>query len=754
MQTPRCCSLLALLAATVPFAAGQAARAADVLVEAESFTELGGWVVDQQFMDIMGSPYLLAHGLGKPVAPARTEVGFPEAGAWRLWVRTKDWVPSHHPGTFKVLVDGVAAGVFGNQGKGWIWQDGGTVQIKGKKATIELVDMTGFEGRCDALYLTTDAKALPPDQPGPAMASWRRKLLGLPETPPSAGEFDVVVVGGGIAGTAAAITAARLGCTVALLQDRPVLGGNNSPEIRVHTGGVGGPIVNEINGAYGHKPENADWLKEPSPPTLAAERRQKVVDDEKNIKQFLGWHAYAVQTKDKRIASVDARHIMTGQEKRFAAPIVIDCTGDGSVAAWAGAQWRMGREARDEFDESLAPEKADKMTLGTTLLWGTRQTDHDTTFPAVPWAKEVSKDLAAASGNWTWEYGHNLDTIQDAEEIRDYLLRAIYGAWSTAKNEKDTAKYSRAELAWVAYVGGKRESRRIIGDYILTQNDILQVKPFPDGVATGSWSIDLHYPKDYDFRTYAQFTKTKPYPIPYRCLYSKDIENLMMAGRNISVTHAALGSTRVMNTGGQMGVAVGAAAYLCKKHATTPRGVYQKHLAELLEIVKGQGEYAEKLKSKFGPPALPIMPAGPASGLKVQTLSASAARCSGSLAILEFPKTLEGLPCVTVGRGETNVPAPGYTFTVDKPVTVFLAVHDRGDAGLPAGWEKTDLRIKWQPGQGAAHTDTLYRKDFPAGKVEVPGHQGRAGRYFGIPNMAIVRGREGEAVNVTLPAAL
>jgi hypothetical protein len=180
--------------------------------------------------------------------------------------------------------------------------------------------------------------------------------------------------------------------------------------------------------------------------------------------------------------------------------------------------------------------------------------------------------------------------------------------------------------------------------------------------------------------------------------------------------------------------------------------VYQKHLAELLEVVKGEGEYAEKLKSKFGPPTLPTMPAGPASGLNVQTLSASATRCTSGLAILEFPKTLEGLPCVTVNRGESNVPAPGFSFTVDKPVTVYLAVHDRGDAGLPAGWEKTDLRIKWRPGQGAALTDTLYRKDFPAGKVEVPGHAGKSAQYFGIPNMAIVRGREGEAVKVTVAA--
>jgi len=734
-------ALLGVFALLALAAFSPGARAADILVEAESFADLGGWVVDQQFMDLMGSPYLLAHGMGTPVAPARTEVEFPEAGAYHLWVRTKDWVPSHHPGTFKVVVDGVPAGVFGNQGKGWMWQDGGTIQVQGKKVTVELVDLTGFEGRCDALYFTTDATHLPPKEPNEAMASWRRKLTGLPDTPPAAGEFDVVIVGGGIPGTAAAVTAARLGCTVALIQDRPVLGGNASSEIRVHTGGQAGKlIVDEINSNY-----NGPAVMPTHPTVKFDERREKVVAAEKNITEFLGWHAFRVQTEKNRITSVDAKNTRTGEEKRFSGRIFADCTGDGSIAAWAGAEFRMGREARSEYNESLAPEKADKMTLGTSITWGTRETDHDTTFPAVPWAKEVSKDLAASSGDWTWEYGHNLDTIKDAEEIRDYVLRAIYGSWSTMKNEKETAKYSRSELAWVGYVGGKRESRRVIGDYVLTQNDILEVKQFPDGVATGSWSIDLHYPKGYDFRTYAQFTKTKPYPIPYRCLYSKDIENLMLAGRDISETHVALGSTRVMNTGGQMGVAVGAGAFLCKKFSTTPRGVYQKHLEELLKVVKGEGEYAELLKSKFGPVTLPGGPpkaAGVAEDLQVQTLSATAKRCSTSLEIVEFPKTLEGLPCVTIARGETGAPAPGFAFAIDKPATVYLAVHDRGEANLPAGWEKTDMRVRWTAGARTAYTDTIYRKDFPAGKVEVPGHQGKGGNYYGIPNMAIVGGKD------------
>ncbi|MBE3133380.1 MAG: FAD-dependent oxidoreductase, partial [Acidobacteria bacterium] len=332
---------------------GGAAPAAEVLVEAEAFADLGGWVVDPQFMDVMGSAYLLAHGLGRPVAPARTDVAFPRPGAYRLWVRTKDWLPAHHPGRFTVVVDGKPAGaVFGAEGTGWLWQDGGTVHVAAARARVELVDMTGFEGRCDALYFAADPDARPPAAPGPAMDAWRRRLLGLPDVPPSAGEFDVVVVGGGIAGTSAAVAAARLGCRVALVQDRPVLGGNASSEVRVHTGGQPGPrIVGEINATYDRGAGD-----EPHPTRRYDERRLAVVEAEKNIRLFLDTRVFRVQAEGGRIASVDGRHARLGTETRFAAPLFIDSTGDGSVGAWAGAEFRVGREGRDEFDESIAPE--------------------------------------------------------------------------------------------------------------------------------------------------------------------------------------------------------------------------------------------------------------------------------------------------------------------------------------------------------------------------------------------------------------
>jgi hypothetical protein len=738
-------ALVAVLAMGLIWATGTRARAAEVLVEAESFADPGGWVVDQQFMDTMGSPYLLAHGMGAPVAPAKTTVAFAEAGTYRLWVRTKDWIPEHHPGRFTIAINGQPLpGVFGTEGKGWLWQDGGKVAIRAGEVAIQLNDLTGFEGRCDALYFTTDAAAKPPADPGPAMDTWRRRLLGLPEVPPSAGEFDVVVVGGGIAGTGAAVAAARMGSRVAFVHDRPWLGGNASQEVRVHTGGqTGNTIIPEIDAPY-----NASAGLTPHPTIKFDDERHRVVEAEKNIALFLSMHVFRVQKDGDRILSVDGKHIVTGKELRFAAPSFIDCTGDGSVGAWAGAEYRVGREAKDEHNESIAPDKADKMVLGTSLMWGSVEGEEPSTFPEVPWGKEVAKDIAAVEGDWTWEYGHYLDTITDAEEIRDYLFRAIYGAYSNAKNGSNQAKYAKRRLSHVPFVAGKRENRRLIGDHILTQEDVQTARAFPDAVATGSWSIDLHFPKDYDkypFRTYAQFNKVRPYPIPYRCLYSKNISNLLMAGRNMSVTHVALGTVRVMNTGGQMGVAAGAAAALCAKHKTTPRGIYEKHLDELLAALAGTGDYAGVLRRGGDPRDSDRLLAPPGEpnavrGLKVSALAEGSPRCSEKYVVAALPKEYAGLPCVTIDRGNHNVPSPGFAFMVDQPVTVILAVHDRGNAGLPEGWEKIEGKLTWKAGEGQSLSDSLYRKSFAAGKVEIPAHAGREGGNFGLPHMAIIQG--------------
>ena len=564
------------------------ATGAEVLVEAEGFADRGGWTLDSQFLDEMGSPYLLAHGLGQPVANAVTEVTFPETGNFHLWVRTKDWVPSHHAGRFKVIVNGRDVALeFGNQGLGWIWQDGGAIEIKQRRVRLELADLTGFDGRCDALFFTTDMAFVPPSDSDDKTATWRRQLLGLPDTPSSARDFDVVVVGGGIAGCSAALTAARLGLQVAFIQNRPVLGGNASTEVGLTVRGQNRSVVSEVAG-----PD-----------------REKVIRAAKNIHLYLGWHAFRAQVQGNRIASIDAKDTSTNTELRFAAPVFIDCTGTGSVGFLAGAEYRMGREAQSEFDESLAPDSADTLHHGNTVVFATRMADRPVSFPEVPWATAVSKDYADLGGQVThdhdnegglthfWEYGQHLDPFQNAEAIRDHLFCAIYGTFATAKQLNPVA-YSNLELERVGHVPAGGESRRLMGDYILTENDVRSGQVFSDAVALCSGHFCLHYPGDqYDFRLGDwTFVAVPLFTVAFRCLYSKNVDNLLMAGKHISVTHIAGSATKTMLNGGQTGVATGAAAFLCKKHQALPREVGQNHIQELQEILLEQGTYRDSLK--------------------------------------------------------------------------------------------------------------------------------------------------------------
>ena len=617
------------------------AEAHTILVEAENFEDTGGWVIDQQFMDQMGSPFLLAHGLGQPVKDAITAVTFPAAGTYRVWVRTRDWVAPWNapgaPGKFQLLVNGVPLKtIFGTEGAEWHWQDGGTVKIINTQTTLALHDLTGFEGRCDAIVFTTDTNFNPPSA-GEQMAVFRCKALGLSAKPKLAGNFDLVVVGGGIAGTCTAVSAARLSLQVALIQNRPVLGGNNSSEVRVGLSGKTnlppypalGNLVKEIApvGYY----DFIEAMKNPDDPkskkilkmdrvkmvhnagpalNYEDDKKLRVVRAEKNIHLFLNMHVFKVEKQGDSIIGVVAKNIRDSSELYFHAPLFADCTGDGSVGYLAGADYRMGRESREQTKESLAPEKPDKITMGTSVQWYSAQTKKPTRFPDCPWALQFTDQTCqnATRGDWNWETGLNRNQITEFEYIRDYSFRAVYGNWSFQKNHsRNKNKYANYKLDWVAYIGGKRESRRLLGDCILQQQDIQGRKRFPDSFVTTTWTIDLHYPSPKntehfpgeEFRTIAKHNRIKPYPIPYRCLYSRNIRNLMMAGRCISVTHVALGTVRVMRTCGMMGELVGMAAALCKQYNTDPRGVYQNHLARLKQLARrGVGKLNDQTNDK------------------------------------------------------------------------------------------------------------------------------------------------------------
>jgi len=605
--------LLPLLLATGP--GPGLAREGLVLVEAEGFAQRGGWVVDPQFMDLMGSPYLLAHGLGRPVADATTAVVVPTAGRYRVWVRTMDWVARRQapgtPGRFHLLVGGrPLAAAFGTVGAEWHWQDGGFVELPAGRVALALRDLTGFEGRCDAILFARDPGFTPPNR-DPALAVFRRNCLGLPEQPEPAGEFDFVVTGGGIAGTCAALTAARLGLKVALVQDRPVLGGNNSSEVRVwlqgarneepwpNIGNVVAELEQDDRAHYG--PANRAELYED-------EKKLAVVRAEPNITLLLEHRVNAVETASgppPRITAVIAQSTLTGRRRRLAARWFADCTGDATVGALAGADFEMEPKGR------LGPcnlwnvcECPDTNALNT----GTAVAATPVPFPRCPWALDLSdKPFPGRSrtkpdpnqlGGWYWESGFDRDPIADLEAIRDWNFRAMYGAWDALKNvDRVLPNY---QLNWSAYILGKRESRRLLGDVILTLADLENDRQFPDGAAPTGWSNDLHEPdpryvKGFEgdafiaranFGVYPAHRENRPFWIPYRCLYSRNIANLFMAGRNISVEHAALGAVRVMRTCGTEGEIIGMAASLCRKHDTTPRAVYQRHLAGLQDLMR------------------------------------------------------------------------------------------------------------------------------------------------------------------------
>ncbi|MEM6377738.1 MAG: FAD-dependent oxidoreductase, partial [Bacteroidota bacterium] len=261
-----------------------------VLLETESFSNKGGWFIDQQSMDVMGSPYLIAHGMGTPVKDAQTTITFPEKGTYQVYVRTRNWTAAWSEvdaaGKFKVLINGKPLGkTFGTENQYWTWVPGGKVKIKDTEASISLHDLTGFNGRCDAIYFTKDKSDVPPNDVA-QLDKLRMELLGLDKKPKES-QYDFVIIGGGMAGTCAAISAARNGVKVALIQNRPVLGGNNSSEVRVHLGArinlepypALGNLVSEIGPDRGGNAQPKDYYED--------DKKLKAVQHEPNISLFL-----------------------------------------------------------------------------------------------------------------------------------------------------------------------------------------------------------------------------------------------------------------------------------------------------------------------------------------------------------------------------------------------------------------------------------------------------------------------------------
>jgi hypothetical protein len=607
-MSPRVFSILGLsLLATF---SGRAQSAATVFIEAESLATPGGWKIDTAFTNIVGSPYLLAHGMGKPVADAHGSVKITEAGDYRVWVRTKDWVAHWKapgtPGRFQIAINGqLLPTELGTKGAEWHWQLAGKISLTAGDTQLALHDLTGFEGRADAILLSKDPAFTPPE--GAALAA-ARSQWNSPAGAEDAGEYDLVVVGGGYGGLGAALSAARQSLKVAFIQDRTVLGGNGSSEIGVWAmGGTTrgkyphlGEIIEEIGDRAPDSPGRAD--------TFGDELKEKVVRNEKSISLFLGHFATGVNMAGNRIAAVKAIDVKTGREKIFRAKFVADTTGHGWVGAYAGAEYTQEKTGRMGMSNMWYYQDETAAQAWAPTPWALPLQIGD--FPPLMKSKSKIDDKSFMKAEWFWESGFDQDPINGLEYIRDWNFRAIYGAFSALKTGAQKDKYANADLKWASHVGGPRESRLLTGDIVLTKDDLLSKKDFADGCVPTTWDIDLHYPReqyaakfpDNPFISRAQFGHAGPdgkreaavdrrngYPLPYRLFYSKNISNLFMAGRHISVTHEALGTVRVMRTIGMMGEVVGKAAYLAVRDNTDPRGVYQQHLPELIQLLEQPG---------------------------------------------------------------------------------------------------------------------------------------------------------------------
>ena len=507
---------------------------------------------------------------------------------------------------------------------------------------------------------------------------------------------------------------------MALVQDRPLLGGNNSSEVRVWLQGARnkepwprvGDIVAELEQArrahYG--PENTADLYEDA-------KKLAVVRAEPKIRMFLEHRVNAVEAAGGRIRAVIAQDTVSGRRIRLASALVADCTGDGAVGVLAGADFEMTPQGH----------------MGPCNLWNVSDSGSAAAFPPCPWALPLAdkpfpgrgpKPDIKQLGGWYWESGFDHDPMAEMEYVRDWNFRAMYGAWDALKNVDKTLPNHR--LNWSAYIMGKRESRRLLGDLVLTKEDLLGAAQFPDGCVPTGWSMDLHLPdpryvKGFEgdaFISKADFGRyPMPFWVPYRCLYSRNVANLFMAGRDISVTHEALGAVRVMRTGGCMGEIVGMAASLCRKHDAAPRAVYEKHLLELQDLMRrGTGKapsvqpdyvnQGERSPRSSATPAAPVNLAAPAWLKTAGANLARAARvttCDATKSGGETQRLLnDGVARVedNAGRWICRDPLPHWIeFTWDAPVRLGAARIISGYTSGGAVIEPIrDFTFQWHDG--------------------------------------------------------
>ncbi len=571
-------------------------------IDALAFKSHGGWHVETQFVREMGQGYLYALNLpGLPPEDAVTTVTVPKAGMYRVWVRTRNWLRDYAPGRFVILANGKR---IGNElgclpSDEWTWEIAGDAALEQGEHELSARDTTGYFPRFAALIVTDDMDYTPSPE-WPRMERERARLMGGTFAIADGGSYDVAVVGAGPGGIPAAIAAARKGLKVALIHSRPVLGGNASNE-----GTVG------FDGAYIHHPGFRE--------SGIAEEIRRVRDHEKtswegaltklcraepNLCIFLNQCVVDTEMEGDTITSAFARDTLLGGTTRFRAKMFIDATGDGWLGYYAGAAYRAGREAKWQHGEGKALDNADTRTMSGCLMgtykgqqmlsYFAEDMGHPVPFCAPKWAQILPDALHRAphrlhTGEWWIENPTDFDDLFEAERVRDELLRISLAYFHWLKNQypKRELMANYAITALPAY-DAKRESRRLIGDYVLTQEDCTSGRKFDDIVAYAGWTIDVHNPQGifsgkegpYDFDIRVPLNG-----VPYRCLYSKNVRNLLMSGRCISVTHIAMGTIRVENTLATIGQAVGTAAAMAIALGVTPREIGRRYIKELQQTL-------------------------------------------------------------------------------------------------------------------------------------------------------------------------
>lgn len=574
-------------------------------LEAEGFAEYGGWRIDTQFVHKMGSAYLLAAGVQKPIGRARTRISISATGSWTVWARTKDWLPEYHPGTFRILVDGRPGRRLGCSGQdGWRWEKAGSWELKSGGVTLELEDLSGSFARCDALLLTTETNYLPPDA-AEACARERARLTGVGERLVDGGAYDFVVVGAGPGGLSAAIAAARHGVGVMLVHDRPILGGNASSELGVPTVGA---AISHVNAREGGLCEEANLARVGTDDGTLSAAFHRMTDQLPNLTICNNSRVEAVEKDGACMTAVLARDTLTGHRTRYRGKLFLDGTGDGWIGRFAGASLLYGREARSEYGEHPAPESGDEMLMSGCLMdnylgYRHRPTDHaKVPYQTPEWARVLpegfTRRVANADSQWWVEHSGRFNEVTDPERARDELVRINLAYWGWLKNEwEHKERIASHELSEMAHMIGRREGYRILGDYVLTGNDCLEGRIFADRISYGGWPLDRHDPLGMENPNGDGYCAEHPevpiYSIPFRILYSKDVPNLMMAGRNVSATHVALGSVRVESTIMGMGQAAGTAVALMLTKGLLPRefGANDENIRMLQQALLKDDQY-------------------------------------------------------------------------------------------------------------------------------------------------------------------